>query len=701
MRKSQQSRRAATIGIDIGGTFTDIVLFVQDGPDSSIAWTKAPTTPRHLVKGILDAVDKGLSRFGLSSADVVEFMHGTTVGTNAVLEQKGARLGILMTEGFEDVLEIGRQKRSQLYEVFLTPETPAFLCPRRRRRGVRERIAHDGRDLISLDEGQVKEHIKELISTEEIDSLAVCYLFSFRNPKNELRTREIVQAAAPNVHVSLSHEINPVFREYERLCVTAFDAYLRPVMEHYLDDLMNSLADFGFRGKVQTMQSRGGLASTDSARHRPVTTLLSGPAAGVVGARYVSERAGLSDFITLDMGGTSADVAVVKQGKPITSTSGSIGRYPLNQPMVDVQTIGSGGGSIAWLDEAGGLRVGPQSAGSEPGPACYGAGGEEPTVTDASLVLGYLDPQYFLGGERSLDINAASAALERLAGPLNMTVAELALGIHRIVNASMADAIRLVSLKRGYDLRQFGLVAFGGAGPINAVLVAEELGISRCLIPRTAGVLSALGLLVSNVEYDNARTFLTPLDTADVDDLNSILAELAAAGYMQMAGDGYKQSECAVLFSADVRFVGQSSELEIPIHLELTQQDISGMRDSFEKEHERVYGYAPLDTPIELVNLRSVHVRAPNLPLDDVLGPNKNSVEDKQRIRWPKPVSNRTCVFPSGEFVTPVFFRSELREVFQTKGPLIIEQEDTTVVIYPGYTCRLDSAGNIVVERQS
>lgn len=685
-------QETVSIGVDIGGTFTDIVLFIE-GDRSTVTWTKAPSTPKNLVRGVLDAVEKGLSRIGHDPSRVAQFLHATTVGTNAVLEDKGARLGILMTEGFEDVLEVGRQRRSQLYEVFLEPETPAFLCPRNRRLGVRERVAYTGEVLVELNEGQLREALARL-QAKDVEALAVCYLFSFQNPVHERRTQEILASELPGMAVSLSHEINPVFREYERLCVTAFDAYLRPVMESYLGELDASLRDKGIGATVQTMKSRGGMASTEGALQRPVNTMLSGPAAGVIGARFVASTAGFPDVITLDMGGTSADIAVVREGKPLTSTRGGIRGYPLNIPMVDVQTIGAGGGSIAWLDAARGLRVGPRSAGSDPGPACYGAGGEEPTVTDASIVAGYLDAEYFLGGEQRLDYDAAWRAVEKIARPLGLDVPEAALGIHRIVNAKMADAIRLASVKRGYDIRQFSLMVFGGAGPVNGAPLADELGMSRCVVPRSPGVLSALGLLVSDVEYDNAQTFLQPVTSADNARANEILQRLHETGMKQMSADGYAAEEITVRFSADMRYIGQSTELEVQIDSPLLPDHLPRIREGFDREHERVYGYSPPGTPVEFVNLRSVHIRSPQMSIQEAL-----RLDTKARPNTAAPKQVRDCYFASGKQATAVYDRDAIPLSVQIEGPAIIQQEDTTTVVYPRHRCSLDAFGNILIER--
>ena len=448
------------IGVDIGGTFTDVI-----GRRGDRVWTaKVPSSPGDLAAGVLAGVETVLALSGEAPEDVDRFVHGTTIATNAILEEKGARIGLLMTEGFEDVLEIGRQKRSRMYDLFMAPETPVFLAPGRRRAGIAERIGPDGSVVVPLDEAGVRATVARLVEEEGIEAVAVCYLFSFRNPAHERRTADIIARDFPGLAVSISSEVDPVFREYERTCVTAFDAYVRPVVNGYLDGLDVALRRRGVLAPLLIMQSRGGAASAHRTVARPVTTLLSGPAAGALGGRSAGERSGRRELITLDIGGTSSDVALARGGASLVSREGRIRGYPLRVPMVDVHTIGAGGGSIARLDDAGVLKVGPESAGADPGPACYGRGGIAPTVTDASLVLGYLDPARFAGGIRPR-IDAAERAVGALAEAMRCSLAEAAFGIHTVCNAAMAEAVRMLTVKRGHDPRDFALVLLGGAGP--------------------------------------------------------------------------------------------------------------------------------------------------------------------------------------------------------------------------------------------
>ena len=550
------------IAVDIGGTFTDIVC-LQDQQRLFLA--KVPTTPHDLVQGVQQGVTRVLALAGQPARAVERFIHSTTIATNAILEQKGAITGVLMTAGFEDVLEIGRQKRAQMYDLFLDPETPSFLAPRRQRVGIRERLDAQGNILQPLDEPQVIQAVATLQQLYGVQSVAVCYLFSFINPAHELRTRELIVQNFPDLTVSLSSEIDPVFREYERVCVTAFDAYARPIVAVYMQRLAEALSAMGIRATLQVMQSRGGLTSVQTAIDRPVTMLLSGPASGVIGGRFAGEQSHLRDLITLDIGGTSCDVALIREGKPLLSREGRIACYPLRVPMVDVSTVGAGGGSLAWLDRSGGLHVGPQSAGADPGPACYGRGGTVPTVTDASVVLGYLNPYYFAGGDLTLQVDKAYQVVRDMAARLHMTSEALAAGMHHILNACMVDEIRLVSVRRGYDPRQFALVPLGGAGPVHGGRLAAMLSIPTTVVPAAPGVLSAFGLLVANIEHDQSRTFAVKADEVDVERIIQVLAELDLLGQEKMQRDHVPPQLVHVNHAADLRYVGQSYELEVPL----------------------------------------------------------------------------------------------------------------------------------------
>jgi len=677
------------IGVDIGGTFTDIVALQDNG---ELVLTKVPTTPQNLLDGIATAVQRVLSLADTAPGAVRRFIHGTTIATNAVLEQKGAVTAILMTEGFEDALELGRQKRSRMYDLDMDAETPTFLAPRRRRIGIRERIDAKGNILTPLDENQVRAAVQQL-RDDRVQAIAVCYLFSFLNLHHEQRTRELIREVAPELTVSLSCEVDPRFREYERLCVTAFDAYLAPVVSRYLAGLAKTLRVLGVQAVPQIMRSRGGIVSAALAAQQPVTLFLSGPAGGVVGAQFAAEHSGITDFISLDMGGTSNDVSVVQGGRPLIASEGRIGRFPVRIPMVDCNTIGAGGGSIAWLDAAGGLRVGPVSAGAEPGPACYGRGGNEPTVTDASVLLGYLDLKNFAGGSLRLDDSAAEAAVARLAERLGLSVIATAAGIHQVINARMADQIRLMTIQRGYDPRQFTLVLLGGAGPVHGVALAEELGIREILVPQVPGVLSAFGLLAASIEHHHTRTLPSVVEQTDLALVNVLLVTLDESGRRQMREEGVPLADVQVTYTADMRYVGQAYELEVPISVPLRNENLISVQAAFHAVHERVYGYHRIEQPAEFINFRAVHTYP--LPRPRIRPPVRpgGSLMDAQAGK------RRAYFAPVGFISTPIFDRSKLPMGERVHGPAIIEQPDTTTVVPPGYVVYVEEFGNLKIHK--
>jgi N-methylhydantoinase A len=686
-----RSARALQIGVDIGGTFTDIVAVDGDG---RLTLAKVPSTPKDLLEGVADAVQRVLALAGEAPATVERFVHGTTVATNAVLEQKGAVTAILATDGFEDVLELGRQKRARMYDLDMDPETPTFLAPRRRRVGIRERLDARGRVLIALDEDQVRREVTRLCA-QGVQAIAVCYLFSFVDSAHERRTRELIAEVAPEISVSLSSDVDPTFREYERTCVTAFDAYLGPVVKRYLAGLADRLRGLGVGAPPLIMRSRGGIVSAAMAAAEPVTLFLSGPAGGVIGAKLAAERSGVRDFVSLDMGGTSNDVAMVRGGEPLIASEGTIGQYPVRTPMVDVSTIGAGGGSIAWIDAGGGLRVGPRSAGAEPGPACYARGGDQATVTDASLVLGYLDPDRFAGGLMRLDPAAAERALDAVGRRLGLDVVRTAAGIHRVINARMADQIRLQTIKRGYDPRQFALVTLGGAGPVHGVALAEEMGMSDVLVPEAPGVLAAFGLLSAAIEHHHARTLPAPTDAIDLAAVNRCLAELDAMGRERMREEGVPAGGVRVEYSADMRYVGQAYELEVPISAPVVGARMGEVLAAFHAVHERVYGYARTRQPVEFVNFRAVHTYPLPRPAVEPTFRVTGTLDDAR-------LGGRRAWFaPDGFAMTAVYDRGRLPIGARVAGPAIIEQVDTTTVIPPGHAAVVEPSGNLRLGRSA
>ena len=674
-------------GIDIGGTFTDVVC---RAPDGGIRLTKVPTTRGNPSKAVLTALEMAGAEWQVPAGAIARFAHGTTVATNAVLERKGARIGLIATEGFGDVIEIGRQMRHQMYDLVLHPETPVFLAPGARRREVRERLDAGGAVLVPLDEASVRAAVQALLA-EGVQAIAVCLLFSFLRPAHEERIAAIIAEMAPGLPVSLSTEVDPTFREYERVCATAFDAYVKPLVADYLENMETGLRRAGVPATLQVMQSRGGLMSSAIARRRPVRLFLSGPAGGVVGGLDVGLNAGFQDLITIDIGGTSCDIALVSDGRPLIRAEGLIDGFTVRVPMVDVTAIGSGGGSLAWIDTAGSLRVGPESAGSEPGPACYGRGGTRATVTDASVVLGYIDPAAFAGGSLRLDAALAREAVQReVAAPLGMGLDQAALGIHRVLNAQMAEAIRLVSIGRGIDPRGYALLPLGGGGPMHATALAEDLGIGSIVVPPHPGVLAAAGLLGAPVEHEIAMAFPHPCEGLDPALLPPALAALDARCGALIAAERLAPEDVAVSYAADLCYIGQSYWLEVPLDPRAADPVGDAYR-AFLVAHDRVYGHA-MPLPAKFVNLRAVHrSRAGSvaggigLQQGEVTPPGTRLIRVRQ---YPAPVP------------AAIWQRAAIRPGDAVAGPAIIEQIDTTTLVEPGWTARLAPGGALLITKE-
>jgi N-methylhydantoinase A/oxoprolinase/acetone carboxylase beta subunit len=659
------------IGVDVGGTFTDFACVLGNGEHLAF---KVPSTPSDPSAAVITGLRALINDHGIPANRISEFAHGTTVATNAVLERRGAMVGLLTTEGFRDVLEIGRQMRRQMYSVRLEPQTPVFLAPGRRRVGVAERIGPDGSVLRALDETSVIRAVEQVLA-EGATSIAVALLFSFTNPAHERRVREIIASRWPDLPISLSSEIDPVFREYERTVVTAFDAYIKPTVDAYLANLAGALVENGVEAPLRVMQSRGGLAGAPIARRRPVRLFLSGPAGGVIGALGEGEANGFQDLITVDIGGTSCDIALINGAKPLVRQEGIIDGFTVRVPMVDVNAIGAGGGSIAWIDGAGGLKVGPHSAGSDPGPACYGRGGAQATVTDASVTLGLIDPGYFAGGSLALDPVRARAAIKgRIADPLSISVEAAALGIHKVLTAQMAEGIRLVSIKQGFDPRDFALLGLGGGGPLHACALAEELSMTRVLVPRHPGVLSAAGLLAAPVEHEVSSSFSRALEGLVLEDVKAGLAALDAGAASLIADEGLVNTEIKITYSADLCYVGQGYHLEVPLDLEAGEPLAVLYRD-FLVLHDRVYGHS-VEGPTRIVNLRTVH-RAQVDPI-----PPDHSVAGGE----PRKATRKVLATDAGAAVDAgVYDRARMAPGFSVEGPAIVEQDDTTTWIPPGW----------------
>jgi N-methylhydantoinase A len=677
------------IGVDIGGTFTDVVCV--DRASGEIHFTKVNTNSRDIIAGVIDGVRKVLRIAGTDAAAIERITHGTTIATNVVVQRVGAKISVFTTRGFEDVLEIGRLKRRSMYDLNIDVQTPIFLCPRRYRVGVPERLDHMGDVIEPLDEDFVAERITTLHRDHGIEVVAVVYLYAFKNDNHEMRTREIIKEVCPEVSVSLSSEINPIFREYERTVVTAFDAYMRPTVERFMADLEGRMRDFGVKAEIHVMQSRGGVTSTRIAGQQPVHLFLSGPAGGVVGGAKLASVAGYEDVVTLDIGGTSCDVALISGGVPAVNPSGEIAGYTVPISMVGINTIGAGGGSLLWLDAAGRLRVGPRSAGSDPGPACYGRGGSRPTVTDSSLVLGYLNPKTFAGGELELDSKAAERVLGEIGDKLGMSPVEVALGAHRILNVQMAEQIRLITIKRGHDPRRFTLMAFGGAGPLHAGAMISMLGMKGCLIPQTPGVLSAFGLLNVNVEMERQASFLRRADEADYRELVGVMKDVGERCIAIMRDDGFNVDQVRLRHSADLRYIGQSYEITVPIREERDgAKTIDRLISDFEDQYTRLYGFSN-KSEVEIVNVRAVAY---------------NPAETLDHLRLhPTGIGEDTLLRESEVWFlgserplsTKIYSRDRLSPGVTIGGPAVVEQTDTTVLIYPGQTALVDDHHNLFI----
>jgi N-methylhydantoinase A len=676
------------IGVDIGGTFTDVVCRRPGGPMHIM---KVPTSRADPSISVLASLDELRKTHAVSPNELSRFAHGTTVATNAVLERKGAKIGLVTTQGFRDVIEIGRQSRRQMYDVVLRPQTPVFLAPGRVRKEVAERISATGEVVTPLDEEALRRAVDELVE-DGVEAIAIVFLFSFANPVHERRAKDLIRQSYPDLMVSVSHEVDPAFREYERTVATAFDAYLKPAVDRYLARLEDGLARSGAPVPLQVMQSRGGLTSAAVARGRPVRLFLSGPAAGVVGGRIAGASAGDGDLITIDVGGTSADIALISARKPLIRSEGDVGGFLVRTPMVDVNTIGSGGGSIARVDAGGGLKVGPQSAGSEPGPACYGRGGTQATVCDASVVLGYLDPDYFAGGTFRLNAQLAFDVIEQtVARPLGLPVEAAALGIHRVLNAQMAEGIRQVSVRQGIDPRTYSLVPLGGAGGLHATALASELGMTRIVVPRLPGVLAAAGLLAAPVEHEVSAAFASPIDALDLGAFGSVFRDLDARAAALMANEHIAAGGVSVTHFADVCFIGQSYTLEIPA--DPARPDAAErLYEDFLVAHDRIYGHA-FRAPAKITALRAVHQAGGSEDIVEMrFAPSGKAVDLP-----PRPIHVSSF---SGPVQARVLARDAMAPGFAFAGPALVQQSDTTTLVEPGWSGRVDAAGNLMLERQ-
>ena len=670
------------VGIDVGGTFTD--LTAVDEATGRVVVTKVPSRPRNEAAAVL----AGLAALDIAPRDVRRLVHGTTVGTNAVLERRGAPVAVLTTQGFRDLIEIGRTKRNIPALFVPTFVRPKPVAERRRRFEVVERLAADGSVLVPLDIASVERALDAAVASGA-EAIAVCLLHAYLNPAHERIIADTAKGRCPGVPVSCSAEVVAEYREFERFSTTVLNAYLQPLMDGYLGGLEQQLRAVGYAHGVLTVASSGGVMTTETARRLPIKTIFSGPAGGVSQACFVGSACGVNDLITYDMGGTSTDVCLVRDLTPLATSDGMVGAFPVKVPQIDMHTVGAGGGSLAWLDLDGSLQVGPRSAGASPGPAAYGLGGTEPTVTDANVVLGRIGIARRLGGSITLDATRARQAVADLAERMGgvMTVDALAEGIVRIAVARMTSAIREISIQRGHDPRDFTLVAFGGAGPMHALALADEIGIPRVLVPRTPGNFSALGLLASDIKHDDVRTRVGPLRER-WPLLAGLFDDMESAARRQLELEGFQAGRQRMRRSLDLRYRSQAFELS----LELAAEPLAAVEAAFHRRHLAMYGHADETATIELVNVRvSAYgvVARPAAARHEATGATLASAL----------IERRGVRFEGATHDCPVWERERLPADVELRGPAIVEEFGATTVILPGWRGTVDPHGNLRLER--
>ncbi|QCJ42893.1 hydantoinase/oxoprolinase family protein [Bacillus sp. S3] len=674
------------VGIDTGGTFTDCVLWKDESPLINI---KVPSTPSNPAEAILNGLERLCKIAGIPIQNVKFLAHGTTVATNAMLQEQWAKVGLITTKGFRDLLEIGTQMRPELYQLQQRKSAP--IVPRNLRMEVTERVDPYGRVVEEINKDEADEVIKEMLSNG-IESLAVSFLFSYANSEHETAIREAAAELAPDLYVCISSEVSPEFREYPRTSTTVINGALAPVVRRYIRHLRQELDAKGIGNKLNIMQSNGGIVSGKEAEMSSHNLILSGPAGGTVAAAEIARKANVPNVLTFDMGGTSSDIGIIIDGKPQVVQGTTVNNtYPLQVPTVDIHTIGAGGGSIGWKDQGGALKVGPKSAGAVPGPACYGLGGIDPTVTDANLFLGRLDPEYYLGGEFEVYPERSYDALKKLAKELDLEVERVASGILEVANANMAGALRVVSSRRGYDPRDFALLAYGGAGPLHATALARELGIRNVIIPASPGVLCAQGLLLSDIRHDFTHTEVVSIEAADLVVLEGSFSGLENRGVSRLDKEGVPSDRIRLMRSLDLRYKGQEYYLNIPIEGNMTATLLKNATDRFHEMHKSTYGHAAIDEPVEIVNLRLSAI-------GEIERIDKQIVNEVNRLKSAVPINQRSVFFNGyGWMNTPIYRREDFNLGVKIEGPAIIVQMDTTVIIEPKQLVRSDEQGNLIV----
>jgi len=683
---------AFRVGIDIGGTFTDLVAV--DQTSNELVTAKLPTTPADPTIGFVNVLNRFLERVENGNGpEIVMVVHGTTTATNAVLEGKLPPVALITTKGFRDVLEIGRRLRKDLYNLFI--DKPKAIVERRMRFEIDERTGHDGSVLKGIDAAEADE-IFQSLARADVSAVAICFLNSYANPGNEIDMKQLLKGKAPDLFLTSSYEICREFREYERASTTVMNAALMPVVSRYIDRLHEAMNKFRGRPNIFIMQSNGGVATVESAKESPVNLLLSGPAGGVIACRYVGKLVGRTNLIGFDMGGTSTDVSVIIDGNPNVSMEGEIAGYPIKRPMIEINTIGAGGGSVAWIDHGGSLRVGPRSAGADPGPICYDKGGKEPTVTDANVILGRIDPDYFLGGEIRLRKEAAEKLTGEMAKSMGMEAVVLAEGIIRIANANMERAIKVSSVEKGLDPRDFTLVAFGGAGALHANTLAEMLDIPAVIVPEVSSEFSALGLLATDIRHDHVITRIVRSDRADIAEMEEIHAGLETKARRQLADEGVDPGNIKVIKTVDIRYVGQAYEINIQHPGAGSGENaLQRLVHDFHAAHKRLYAYSAPEKIVELVNFRVTGIGTMNpiglkkceLTADSSPAP---ALKRKRFVYFNELGGFHEC---------PIYERGLLLSGHIVKGPAVIEQADSTTLVLAGYQAFIDQYKNLLITR--
>lgn len=675
------------LGIDVGGTFTDLLLFNEK--TGKLLLEKTPSTPADQSIGILNGIHKIIEAARLAPEDLDLILHGTTVATNAVLEEKGALVGLITTRGFEQILHVARSQTPGPLAGWIIMQKPDPLAPLYLTRGASCRMTAKGLETAPVDEAEIRAIVKELCDGG-IEALTVSLINSFASGEHERQIRDIAIAMYPDLPVTISTEILPEFREYERCLTTVMNSYVRPKMANYLKGIQEKLSAANLNPTVNIVRSDGGVMSIEAAKQSPVNTLLSGPSGGAVAAAYVGELAGFDKVLGFDMGGTSTDVCVTMGGEPNLVRETRVGYYPVKASSVDVRTVGAGGGSIAHVPMTGALRVGPQSAGADPGPAAYKKGGEEPTVTDANVVLGHLPPR-LLGGEMSLDVEAARNAIKKIADTLELSIEEAAQGIVDIVNENMFGALRLVSVQRGLDPRDFALVAFGGAGPLHGNYLSKLCGSYPCISPPTPGVLSALGFLHSDIKNEFSQTMIRELDKIDLKEFGEIFNKLGDEAAKWLSGENIAEDRRKLIYQVDVRYYRQGFEFPISVQPDQFASEDGKQKfiADFKEIHEKNYGFN-IESPIEVVNLRVIgigRVRKVELPKFDRGDENSDSAKYENHTAW----------FDGKQLDTPIYDREKLRPGHKIKGPAIVTQKDSTTVVLPQHSGTVDEYLNILI----